>query len=297
MFSFALMLIAVLGLGLVSCGDDDDDSGSNTPAGGDAMTTLDHVQADGVITIGIANETPYGMVDSSGEVTGEAPTVAKAVLEQLGVTEVIPVVVPFGSLIPGLEAGRFDMIAAGMFINPDRCQQIQFSDPDYCVPEAFAVEKGNPMGITSFDDIAANSDIKVGIPTGTVEEGYAMDAGAADNQIVSFDTIQDAGEALADGRVDAIAATSLAISAELERLGDNNLEATPGFDVMVDGKPASGCGGFGFRMDDTALHDAFNDKLVAMKDAGQIRPLVEEFGFDDEVDAAVGRTAADLCGN
>lgn len=283
--------LAVAGLGtagiaLVGCGDDDDNGGGNA---------LEAARERGTIRIGFANEAPYGFATAAGEVTGEAPTVARAVLAELGIEEIDPVVVPFGNLIPGLESGRFDIIAAGMFINPDRCEQILFSDPDYCVPQAFAVEAGNPLGIMSFDDIAANPDITVGIPTGAVEEQYALDAGASQDQIVNFDAIQDAGDALAAGRVDAIAATSLAIQAELERLGDDGLEATPGFDVIIDGKPASGCGGYGFRKDDQELRDAFNDVLISMKEGGEIRPLVEEFGFDDEVDAAEGRTAEELC--
>jgi polar amino acid transport system substrate-binding protein len=279
----AIAAIAILALGMLSCGGDDG-------------STLEEAQDEGSITIGIANEAPYGFVTSAGEVSGEAPTVAQAILAELGIDEVVPVVVPFQNLIPGLEAGRFDVIAAGMFINPDRCGQILFSDPDYCVPQAFAVEAGNPLGIMTFDDIAANPDITVGIPGGTVEIGYATDAGASEDQIEEFESLQDAGDALAAGRVDAIAATSLAIGAELERLGDDGLEATPGFEVTdANGDPVSGCGGFGFRTDDDDFHEAFNDILVAMKEAGEIRPLVEEFGFDDEVDAAVGRTAADLC--
>lgn len=274
--------IGTAGLLVVGCGDDDE-------------STLEQARESGRIRIGFANERPYGFADSGGNVTGEAPTVAKAVLERLGISEVDAIVVPFGSLIPGLEAGRFDIIAAGMFINPDRCRQILFSDPDYCVPQAFAVEAGNPLGILTFDDIAANPDIRVGIPTGAVEEQYALDAGASQNQIVNFDDIAGAGEALQAGRVDAVAATTLAIQAELERLGDPNLEATPGFDVVIDGKPASGCGGYGFRKDDEELRDAFNEILVGMKDNNQIRPLVEEFGFTDEVEAAKGRTAAELC--
>lgn len=262
---------------------------------GDDESTLDEAKDSGRIRIGFANERPYGFADSSGNVTGEAPTVAKAVLERMGISEIDAVVVPFGSLIPGLEAGRFDIIAAGMFINPDRCQQILFSDPDYCVPQAFAVKAGNPLGIMTFEDIAANSDIRLGVPTGAVEEGYALDAGASQDQIVNFDDIAGAGEALQAGRIDAVAATTLAIQAELERLGDDSLEATPGFDVVIDGEPVSGCGGYGFREDDEDLRDAFNEILLEMKNNDEIKPLVEEFGFVDEVDAAKGRTADQLC--
>lgn len=62
-------------------------------------------------------------------------------------------VVDFGALIPGLQAGQFDMIAAGMFITPERAEQIIFSDPDYCVSNSFAVAEGNPLGISDFQSI------------------------------------------------------------------------------------------------------------------------------------------------
>ncbi len=52
----------------------------------------------------------------------------------------------FGSLIPGLQAGRFDIIAAGMFVNPKRCEQVQFSEPTYGIGQAFLVAEGQPEG-------------------------------------------------------------------------------------------------------------------------------------------------------
>lgn len=280
---------ALAGLGSVSllavgCGDDDD--------GG---STLEEAQDEGVVHIGFANEQPYGFVDAEGNIAGEAPIVAREIFSRMGIEEVIPSVVPFGSLIPSLQAGRFDVIAAGMFITPDRCDSILFSDPDYCVPQAFAVASGNPLGITSYDDIAANSDIRLGMPSGVIEEEYAMAAGVSEDQISFFDDLLGAGEALVGGRVDAIAATSLAIQAEVERLDDPGIEATESFEVVIDGQPQSGCGGYGFRTEDEDFRDAFNEILLEMREAGEIRPLVEEYGFTDEVDAAVGRTAEELC--
>lgn len=282
---FAATSIGAAGLALVGCGDDDDGGGGST---------LERAQDTGRIRIGFANEAPYGFADSGGNVTGEAPTVAKAVLEEMGITEIDAIVRPFGELIAGLEAGRYDIIAAGMFINPGRCENILFSDPDYCVPQAFLVEPGNPEGIMTFEDIAANPDITVAIPTGAVEETYLIDAGGSEDQILSVPAIQDAGDALAAGRAQAVAATSLAVEAENERLG-GDFEVTPGFEVTIDGEPASGCGGYGFRTDDEDLRNAFNDVLISMKENNEIRPLVEEFGFDDEVEAAKGRTADQLC--
>lgn len=284
--------VAIAGIGaasiaLVGCGDDDDNGNGDE-------STLERARREGRIRIGFANEAPYGFADASGEVTGEAPTVAREVFSRLGIDEVDAVVVPFGSLIPGLQAGRFDVIAAGMFINPDRCDAITFSDPDYCVPQAFGVAAGNPMGLNSYEDVAANPDATLGVQTGGVEAGYAEALGVSSDQIVFFDDIVSAGEGLSSGRVDAIAATSLAIRAEIERVG-GNVESTEAFDVVIDGQNESGCGGYGFRNGDGDLHEAFNDILVQMKDGDEIKPLVLEFGFDDEVDAAKGRTAAELC--
>lgn len=47
----------------------------------------------------------------------------------------------FGSLIGGLQAKRFDLITAGMFVNPKRCEAVLFADPEYSIGEAIAVKK------------------------------------------------------------------------------------------------------------------------------------------------------------
>jgi ABC-type amino acid transport substrate-binding protein len=99
------------------------------------------------ITIGVANEVPYGYIGDDGEPTGIGPDVARAVLEELGYTDIRAEVVEFGELIGGLQAGQFDIVTAGMYITPDRAEQVHFSDPDYCIQESLAVEAGNPHGM------------------------------------------------------------------------------------------------------------------------------------------------------
>jgi polar amino acid transport system substrate-binding protein len=264
--------------------------------GSDSMSLLDAARERGYVRIGFANEAPYGFANASGEVTGEAPEVAKVVLAELGIPEVDGVVTTFGSLIPGLQAGRFDMIAAGMFINPGRCEQILFSDPDYCVPSAFGVAAGNPKGLNSFEDVANSSDAKIGVLSGAVEEGYALDSGVPDDRVIRFDQTTSLAEGLQAGRIDAMALTSLSVRAQLDRLSDNSLEMTAGFVPVIDGEDQVGCGGYGFRTENQAFRDAFNEVLAKMKQDGEVLPIVEPFGFfQDEVGAATDRTAEDLC--
>jgi ABC-type amino acid transport substrate-binding protein len=64
------------------------------------------------------------------------------------------------------------MITAGMYITPERAEQIYFSDPDYCIPESLAVEEGNPHGIVDYSSLVDNPDVIVAVAAGTVEVDY-----------------------------------------------------------------------------------------------------------------------------
>lgn len=259
--------------------------------GAERAATLERAREQGFIRVGFANEAPYGFADASGNLTGEAPEVAREVMSRLGVPELDGVLTTFGSLIPGLQAGRFDLIAAGMFITPERCQQILFSDPDYCVEQAFLVEQGNPFGIQRYEDIAADPDIELGVLTGAVELGQAQDSGVPDGQINRFDSPADLLEALRGGRIDAVALTTISVNNLAQTADFAGVEVTEGFAYGGE----LGCGGYGFRPEDQEFRDEFNAVLNEMKNAGEIRPVVEEFGFADAVEAAVGVTAEELC--
>ena len=292
-------LIAVFSLILAACGGDDDttDTGADddgatttTAATSDGGDLLAQLQESGTVTIGIANEVPYGYEDESGNVTGEAPEVAKAVLAELGIENVEASVVDFGALIPGLQAGQFDMIAAGMFITPERAQQIIFSDPDYCISNAFAVQAGNPMNVSDFQSII-DSGATVAVLSGAVDEGYAVDSGVPDDQIERFADVNAQYDALAAGRVDAVSGTALTVNTQAE--ARDGIEATPGFFPVIDGVEQVGCGGFGFL--DQGFRDAFNDVLKQLQADGTVEEIVTSFGFASaDVEKAANLTADEL---
>src|ERR687892_29572 len=121
-----------------------------------AETTLERAKSQGFIRVGFANEAPFGYATPDGKLTGEAPEVAKAVLAKSGIPQVDGVLTEFGSLIPGLPAGRFVIIAAGMFINPKRCAEINFSEPSYGIGQAMLVKSGNPKGVKDFSTFAGS---------------------------------------------------------------------------------------------------------------------------------------------
>lgn len=275
------VLLAALSLVVAACGDDDD--------------LLAELQEEGSITIGIANEVPYGYVGDDGEATGIAPEVAKAVLAELGIDNVEAEVVEFGELIGGLQAGQFDLIAAGMYINPERASQILFSDPDYCVTETLTVEEGNPLGLTDYQSVKENPDVRLAVATGTVEVGYAEDAGIPDDQIVVFGDIDSMYSALAAGEVDAV--TGTLPTGQRQAAARGGMEALPGFFPRNEaGEETLPCGGYGFRNENQDFRDAFNDKLNELRADGttiEIISAYDDFSPED-VEAANELTLEDF---
>ncbi|MER9235139.1 ectoine/hydroxyectoine ABC transporter substrate-binding protein EhuB [Mesorhizobium sp. M0622] len=255
-----------------------------------AETTLERAKKDGYIRIGFANEAPFGYATPDGKLTGEAPEVAKAVLAKMGIPQVDGVLTEFGSLIPGLKAGRFDIIAAGMFITPKRCAEINYSEPSYGIGEAMLVAKGNPKGVKDFSSIKDNPDLKLAVMAGAVEGGFAKDAGVADGQIVSLPDQSSLVAAVQSGRADAAALTALSI-ADMAKKADG-VESTKPFGEVA-GKSVKGHGGFGFRKEDTDLQEAFNAELKKFLGSPEHIALVEPLGFGK--DYLPNKTTAELC--
>jgi polar amino acid transport system substrate-binding protein len=255
-----------------------------------AETTLERAKADGFIRVGFANEAPFGYATPDGKLTGEAPEVARAVLAKIGIPQVDGVLTEFGSLIPGLKAGRFDIIAAGMFINPKRCAEIAFSEPSYGIGQAMLVMKGNPKGVKDFSTFAGSKDLKLAVMSGAVEVGYAKDAGIAQEQLVVLPDQSSLLAAVQSGRADGAALTALSI-ADMAKKGEGVESTTPFGEVA--GKSVKGHGGFGFRKEDKDLHDAFNAELKKFIGSPEHIALVTPIGFGK--DYLPNKTTEQLC--
>jgi polar amino acid transport system substrate-binding protein len=242
-----------------------------------AQDTLERAREEGYIRVGFANEAPYGYATVDGKLTGESPEVAKAVLAQMGINEVDGVLTEFGSLIPGLLAGRFDIIAAGIFITPARCEQVLFSEPSYGIGQAFLVADGNPDGIVDYASIAENPDLTLAVMAGAVEAGYARDAGIDDSQVTVLPDQSSLLSAVRSGRADAAALTAPSI---VEMAKQDGVEATAPFGEVA-GRSVMGHGGFAFRPEDTALQQEFNEHLAEFIGSPEHLALVTPFGFGE----------------
>ncbi|TVT57674.1 ectoine/hydroxyectoine ABC transporter substrate-binding protein EhuB [Amycolatopsis rhizosphaerae] len=256
--------------------------------------TLSAAKNAKTIKIGIANEAPYGFTDSSGNTTGEAPAVAKAVFAALGIPSLQASVVPFDQLIPALNAKQFDVVAAGMNITPVRCKAALFSDPDYSALTALLVPSGNPQGVRNLNDVASKN-LKVAVLSAAVEKGYATAAGVPEGNIETLDTQDNLLRAVTAGRVYCAALTDISLKWLVKQNSGAGVEVTPGFQPVQNGQPVASAGGFVFRQADTPLRDAFNQQLQVLHSNGEWLRLVSPFGFGEANLPPAGLTTAKLC--
>ena len=287
---------AALALSVSACaGDTGDTNGAgpgDEPTSG-AQTTLERIQDTGTVTLAIADERPYSWVDASGEATGATIAMHREIFAGLGVDNIEVVEVDWNALIPGLKAGRFDVISAGMSILPERCAEAAFSDPEIMYTTTLVVAAGNPEGLSDLDSIAAKEGaVTLAVQGGAIEAGYAEDLGISNT--VQVDNAQAGIETVQSGRADAFALTAVSMNWMTAELDD--VETTGAFVQVVDGVEQIGAGGTVFRLEDTDLVEAYNAELAKITgDESTYLNLVEEFGFTAENLPPSTLTTAQLC--
>jgi polar amino acid transport system substrate-binding protein len=261
-------------------------------------TALQRILRTGTVRIGYAAEAPYAIPAPGGRVTGEGPEVARKVFERMGVRTVVAIESEFGLLIHDLKAGRFDVIATGMYILPDRCRQIAFSEPTYRavnqLGRGFAVQAGNPRNLHAYGDVARDRSIRLGVVAGTIEHRFASKAGIRDEQIVLFPNAALAARSLRVGRIDAYAATAKAVDALVERY-PRKLERAKPFDGRTNaaGIEQVHYGAPGFRFQDADLLAVFNKHLKEFLGTPEHLALVANFGVTKY--ELPDRTTAEIC--
>ncbi|MFE5295480.1 ectoine/hydroxyectoine ABC transporter substrate-binding protein EhuB [Streptomyces sp. NPDC056632] len=266
--------------------------GTGTPK--EDVGLLAKLREQGFVKVGFAGEAPYGFQDG-GELSGEAPTLHRAIFKALGVPELRPALTEFGSLIPGLLAGRFDVVSAGMSITPERCGKVIFSQPEFVSPTALMVRQGNPKRLSDFAS-CAREGATVGVLTAAVEASYAKAAGVPGDAVKSLAKQQDGLDALLAGRIDAFALTGISLRWLARTNQGAAVEVGSPFVPEVGGVRQWSAGGAVFRPGARDLRDAFDRELAKITgDAGRYVGLLGRFGFTAKEAPPRSLRTADLC--
>ncbi len=249
-----------------------------------AQATLDRAMREGAIRVGFPNQVPYAYATPEGRLTGTDAEVARRVITAMGIPAMDGVLTEFASLIPGLLAGRFDIVLA-MFVNPQRCAQVSFSEPIYGIGQSLVVAAGNPKGVRSYDDVVGRQDLRFAVMAGAVQRSFARDLGIADGRVLQFPDGMAAVAALRAGRADVFGISSLAAAQLVEAAaaqggGVERIALNP--DPVIGGRPARGHGAFAFRRQDVALRDRFNEALRGFIGSPDQLATLRPFGLTEE---------------
>lgn len=262
-----VLILSAMLVFLAACGSD---SGS-----------LEDLQDEGTVQVGFANEAPYAYENDNGELTGASVDIAKAVFAELGIDNVEGKLSDWQELIPGVQAGQFHAITAGMAIQPDRCENTLFSEPTMQYGEGLVVAAGNPHGLESYQDIADNPDVKVVVMEGATEIGYLEEMGVDPSQIETAADIPATLAAVQSGRVDATTGTEMTVRMAYDNAQSDEIELVESFEQPdIDGVPSYGAAAFS--LENEELRDAYNEKLKELKEDGTVAELLEQNGFHPE---------------
>ena len=139
---------------------------------------------------------PYEFYEGE-TVVGIDAEVAALIAEKLGMELKIEDVA-FDSIIPGVQAGKYDMGMAGMTVTEDRLKDVNFSDSYATGVQVVIVREDGD--VKSLDDIAGK---KIGVQTSTTGDIYASDEFGEEN-VVKYENGALAVEALKNGKVDCV---------------------------------------------------------------------------------------------
>lgn len=270
---FVLVAMILFALFLLSC----------TPG---RDLSLQARRAPSGIRIGYAVEEPYAFV-RNGEVTGESPELAKRLCLELGIPNIEWVQVPFDKLLSGLEQKRFDVIAAGMFITPERKRRVAFSLPTLRVKPALLVRKGNPLKLRSLEDLHAKPGVRVAVLAGAEEDHWLREHLWRSPALIEVPDAETGKAAVSSGVVDTLLLSAVSVLRMAESQGLEQTEAV----IMreVPGEMVGNCA-FAFRQEDVSLRTAWDEALARFIGSKEHRRILKELGMTEfEVPAPEAR--------
>lgn len=190
--------------------------------------------------------------------------IATKIAEKLGLTLEIQNV-EFGSIIGGVQSGKFDMGVAGMTVDETRLQSVNFTD-SYATGVQVVIVKAD-SGITSLDDLKADGTMKYGVQQDTTGDIYSSDDFGEDN-VIRYKTGADAVEALKSGKVDAVVIDN--------EPAKSFVAANDGLTIL-DTEYAVEDYAICIAKDNTALLNAVNQALAELKADGTLQSIIDKY--------------------
>ena len=235
-----------LGL-LAGCGSSNSDTNTS---GDDAAKTK--------LVVATSPDFPPFELLEGGEIVGIEVDILNKIAEKMGM-ELDIQQMDFDSVIPGVQAGKFDVGMSGITVTDKRKENVDFSSVYFMAAQAIVVTADS--GITGKADLEGK---KVSVQTGTTAEEYCMGNGY---EVLAFTANNDAAAALTSGKVDAWVVDNEVALAMAPELGLTVL------DEAMTSEPYA----FAFQKG-SELVAPFNEALDALLADGTVEQIFQQYG-------------------
>jgi len=219
----------------------------------------------GQLTVG--SDTSFPPFESMNGAVAEGFDVdlMNAIAKEAGLSKAVFLTEGFDTLIPTLKAGgKFDVIASGMTIKPERQKEVNFSDPYFDSNQSIAMK----TGATITDPKTELAGKKIGVQSGTTGEDWTK-SNIPNATRVPFKTATEAFAALQAGNVDAVI-NDLPVTVEIVKDKARGLAIVK---EIATGEQY----GFAVSKDNPDLLKAINDALAKVKASGEYKTLYDKY--------------------
>ena len=260
--SIAMLSMVLAGsMLLTACGGGNTQATEDTGSDTQQSETAENTEG-GVLRMGTnATFPPYEYVDENNEVAGIDADIAAAIADKLGM-ELEITDMAFDSLIPALQSDTIDIVLAGMTVDPERAESVNFTDSYATGVQVIIVPEGSD--IASPDDLEGKN---IGVQTGTTGDLYCTDD-YGQEFVKQFDNGPLAVAALLNGQVDCVVIDN--------EPAKNYVAANEGLKIL-DTAFANEDYAAALAKEDTELYEQVNTAIQELKEDGTIASIIEKY--------------------
>ena len=255
-------------MGLVGCGG----SGSAATTAAASSAAADAglgLVADGKLTVGTSPDFPPFENLENDQYVGLDIDLAQALADKLGL-ELEMKTLQFDAIVPAVAAGgQVDLGISGITIDPDREEQVDFSDSYYIDDLAVVAMKANAdVTADTYADALNQAGVTIAVQSGTTGESYAQE-NFPNATTQPYGNATDAFAAMQAGQANAVI-TNKAVGAKM--VSESYTDAQVIKEIATGEEY-----GVAVSKDNSALLDAVNDALAAITDDGTLDSIVNKY--------------------
>jgi arginine/ornithine transport system substrate-binding protein len=219
---------------------------------------------------------PFTFKTSDGKPTGFDVDIAEALCNEIK-RKCVYVEQVWDSMIPGLQAKKYDVIISSMSITDDRKKVVDFTDKYYNTPSRIVVKSE-----TAFTDLNSLKGKKIGVLKGSTQEKYAMgDLKPVGVKVVPYEAQDQVYLDIKSGRLDGTVADSVEVTGGFLSKPEGQGYGFVG-PVLNDVKYYGYGVGIALRQGETGLRDELNAAIKAIRANGVYETVSKKY-FDFDV--------------